>query len=254
MRRCSVGGAYKETQLDKVRQEADRGPRMDNVKRFYPVSEVAARFEVTSQTVRNWIAAGRLPSVQPTPGGRYRIPIDALARFERESGLLPKDALPSPNETARGGESSRRVQRQRQSGRSRPGDRGRKPAAGPDANIRAGNQLSGAVAAELTRVVEAIATSIHPDAVILFGSWARGDARAESDFDLAIVAPDGVARRWVAMRAYESLAGVADRSVAVDIVVLTPSIIATERNLMGSVAHAVAREGVVLYGSRTALA
>jgi excisionase family DNA binding protein len=225
---------------------------MDNVKRFYPVSEVAARFEVTSQTVRNWIAAGRLPSVQPTPGGRYRIPIDALARFERESGLLPKDALPSPNETARGGESSRRVQRQ--SGRSRPGQRGRKPAAGPDANIRAGNQLSGAVAAELRRVVDAIATSIHPDAVILFGSRARGDARAESDFDLAIVAPDGVARRWVAMRAYESLAGVADRSVAVDIVVLTPSIIATERNLMGSVAHAVAREGVVLYGSRTALA
>src|SRR5664280_821932 len=169
---------YKETQLDKVRQAADRGPRMDTVKRFYPVSEVAARFEVTSQTVRNWIASGRLPSVQPTPGGRYRIPIDALARFERDSGLLPKDALPSPNETAREGASGRRVQRQRQSGRSRPGDRGRKPAAGPDANIRAGNQLSGAVAAELRLVVDAIATSIRPEAVILFGSRARGDARA----------------------------------------------------------------------------
>jgi hypothetical protein len=56
------------------------------------------------------------------------------------------------------------------------------------------------------------------------------------------------------MRAYESLAGVADRSVAVDIVVLTPSIIATERHLTGSVVRAVAREGVVLYGSRAALA
>jgi predicted nucleotidyltransferase len=146
------------------------------------------------------------------------------------------------------------VQRQRQSGRSWPGDGGQKPAASRDANIRAGNQLSGAVAAELTRVVEAIATSIRPDAVILFGSRARGDARAESDFDLAIVAPDGVVRRRVAMRAYESLAGVADRSVAVDIVVLTPSIIATERHLMGSVTRAVAREGVVLYGSRATLA
>ena len=91
-------------------------------------------------------------------------------------------------------------------------------------------------------------------ALYLFGSHARGNARAESDFDLAIVAPDGIARRRVAMRAYESLAGVPDRSVAVDIVVLTPTIIATERDLAGSIAHAVAREGVVLYGSRTALA
>jgi predicted nucleotidyltransferase len=102
--------------------------------------------------------------------------------------------------------------------------------------------------------VDAIATSIHPEAVILFGSRARGDARAESDFDLAIVAPDGVARRRVAMRAYESLAGVPGRSVAVDIVVLTPSIIAAERDLPGSISRAVAHEGVVLYGSRAALA
>jgi hypothetical protein len=41
--------------------------------------------------------------------------------------------------------------------------------------------------------------------------------------------------------------------VAVDIVVLTPSTIATERDLAGSIVGAVAREGVVLYGSRAAL-
>jgi len=110
------------------------------------------------------------------------------------------------------------------------------------------------VVSELRRVVDAIATSIRPDAVILFGSHARGDAGAESDFDLAILVPDGVARRRVAMRAFESLAGVRDRSVAVDIVVLTPSIISTERDLTGSIARAVAREGVVLYGSPAALA
>jgi hypothetical protein len=56
------------------------------------------------------------------------------------------------------------------------------------------------------------------------------------------------------MRAYESLAGVPDRSVAVDIVVLTPSIIAAARDLTGSIVRAVAREGIVLYGSRAALA
>ena len=203
---------------------------MDTVKRFYPVSEVAARFDVTSQTVRNWIAAGRLHSVQPTPGGRYKIPTDELARFERESGVLLGRALVSSTEASPGGP------------------------AGRDTNTKSKNPLSEPIASELRRVVDAIATSIRPDAVILFGSRARGDARAESDFDLAIVAPDGAARRRVAMRAYESLAGVAGRSVAVDIVVLTPSIITAERDLPCSISRAVAHEGVVLYGSRAALA
>ena len=193
------------------------------MKQFYAVSEVAARFEVTSQTVRNWISAGKLPSVQPTPGGRYRIRAQALLAFEQNSGLLPKDAAMDP-------------------------------AHGPPMYAMASTQLGEPIASELRRVVRAIVTSVQPDGVILFGSRARGDFRADSDFDLAILAPDGVARRRVAMRAYESLAAVADRSVAVDIVVLTPSIISAERDLMGSIARAVSREGVFLYGSPAALA
>ena len=192
------------------------------MKQFYSVSEVAARFEVTSQTVRNWIAAGQLLSVQPTPGGRYKIPGQALLAFVQNSGLLPKDGLT--------------------------------PADGPPINAMASMRLGEPIASELRRVVSAIVTSVQPDGVILFGSRARGDFRADSDFDLAILAPDGVARRRVAMRAYESLAAVANRSVAVDIVVLTPSIISAERDLTGSIARAVSREGVFLYGSPAALA
>jgi excisionase family DNA binding protein len=192
------------------------------MQRFYTVSEVAARFEVSSQTVRNWIAAGQLLSVQPTPGGRYKIPAQALLAFEQNSGLLPKDGLT--------------------------------PADGPPMNAMASTHLGEQIASELKRVIDAIVTSVQPDGVILFGSRARGDFRADSDFDLAILAPDGVARRRVAMRAYESLAAVADRSVAVDIVVLTPSIISAERDLTGSIARAVSREGVFLYGSPAARA
>jgi len=61
------------------------------MKQFYSVSEVAARFEVTSQSVRNWIAAGQLLSVQATPGGRYKIPGQALIAFEQKSGVPPSD-------------------------------------------------------------------------------------------------------------------------------------------------------------------
>jgi len=192
------------------------------MKQFYSVSEVAARFEVTSQSVRNWIAAGQLLSVQPTPGGRYKIPGQALLAFEQNSGLLPKDGLT--------------------------------PADGPPMNAMASMRLGEPIASELRRVVSAIVTSVQPDGVILFGSRARGDFRADSDFDLAVLAPDGVVRRRVAMRAYESLAAVADRSVAVDIVVLTPSLMAAERDLVGSIARAVSREGVFVYGSPAALA
>ena len=193
------------------------------MQRFYSVPEVAARFEVTNQTIRNWIAAGQLLSVQPTPGGRYRIPAQALLAFEQKSGLAANAAS---------------VDR----------------ASGPPTNATAPTQPSEPIASELRRVVEAIVTSVKPAGVILFGSRARGDFRADSDFDLAILAPDGAARRRVAMRAYESLAAVADRSVAVDIVVVTPSLMAAEQDLMGSIVRAVSREGVFLYGSPAALA
>lgn len=191
------------------------------MQRFYSVSEVAARFEVTGQTVRNWIAAGQLPAVQPTRGGRYKIPADELLALENKSGLRPEDAATD-----------------------RPRGRLTKETA---------TSLMGEpVATELARVVAAIVTSVRPASVILFGSRARGDFQASSDFDLAILAVDGVARRRVAMRAYESLAAVADRSVAVDIVVLTPSIMEAERDLIGSIPRAVSREGVFLFGSPAA--
>lgn len=215
------------------------------MKRFYSVSEVASRFDVTSQTVRNWIAGGRLSAVQPGRGGRYKITAPALRAFEQDSGLVPKEepaSTPSPmtaNEVVE---------------RSPSLDVGMPPANGPFVKTVADTQLKDPVASELKRIVQAIVESVHPDGVILFGSRARGGYRADSDFDLAIVAPDGTARRRVAKKAYESLAAVAGRSLGVDLVVLTPSIISAERDLKGSIARAVSREGVVLYGSAEAIA
>jgi len=183
----------KESQVDKVKQAAEHGRTMT---RLLSVPEVAARFGVTNQTVRNWIASGRLTAMQPGSRGRYRIAPDSVRTLE-EGGRRP----------------------------SRPLD------------------------AELARVVSAIVASVHPDAVILFGSRARGDATPNSDIDLAIVAPDGTQRRRLAMRAYESIAAIQARSVAVDLVVLTPQIIAAERRLAGSVAQAVVQEGILVHGS-----
>jgi predicted nucleotidyltransferase len=43
--------------------------------------------------------------------------------------------------------------------------------------------------AEVQTMVDRIVEHFHPWRIILFGSYARGDARSDSDFDLLIVAP-----------------------------------------------------------------
>lgn len=39
----------------------------------------------------------------------------------------------------------------------------------------------------LQEMTEAIVEAVHPDRIILFGSWARGQATAQSDVDLLII-------------------------------------------------------------------
>lgn len=109
-----------------------------------------------------------------------------------------------------------------------------------------------ALEAELDRVVAAIVAAVQPETVYLAGSRARGDAKPGADFDLAVVVPDGSQRRRIAMKSYESLAGVRGRSTGVDVVVLTPQLITAERDLVGSIAGAVVREGVRVFGPAVA--
>jgi excisionase family DNA binding protein len=196
------------------------------MKRLFSVPEVAERFGVTNQTVRNWIASGRLAAVQPGRRGRYRIPPEALRAFEKDAA-------------------SDRHHREAPAGLLRSVDPGTSVGEQPT-TATATTQEAGD---ELARIVRAIVASVHPDAVILFGSRARGDFRPDSDFDLALVAPDGTERRRCAMKAYEGIAAVRGRSIGVDVVVLTPRTIAAERDLPGSIARAVIRDGVQVYGS-----
>ena len=66
-------------------------------------------------------------------------------------------------------------------------------------------------ATPLDRMVRAIVDEVDPEQVILFGSRARGDATAESDFDLVVVEAepfgDGRSRYAEEARLYRALAG-----------------------------------------------
>ena len=102
--------------------------------------------------------------------------------------------------------------------------------------------MSGMVPESLIRSIVAV---YNPRRIILFGSWARGDARADSDLDLLVVVdddgPDGTlshALRYEARRGYEG---------AVDIIPYFASKFARRARASGTFAHTVSAEGVTVY-------
>jgi predicted nucleotidyltransferase len=102
-------------------------------------------------------------------------------------------------------------------------------------------------AAWLPDAVDRIVREFRPLKVILFGSRARGDARAESDVDLLVVMPDawaGARRRAAAVGIVRALR---DLPVAKDVVVTTPEEIARRGGLVGTVLQRALAEGAVLY-------
>jgi predicted nucleotidyltransferase len=96
----------------------------------------------------------------------------------------------------------------------------------------------------LAIMTERIVRGFHPERIILFGSYARGDMREESDVDLLVVMPDGTDRRQAAVAIHSALSGL---GVAKDVVVTTPSEIAQRGNLIGTVLYPALHEGKVLY-------
>ncbi len=93
-------------------------------------------------------------------------------------------------------------------------------------------------------MAERIVRTFNPERLILFGSHARGEARADSDIDLLVVMPDGTDRRGTTIAIRRALG---DLPVAKDIIVTTPEEITRRGTLVGTVLRPALREGSVLY-------
>ena len=96
----------------------------------------------------------------------------------------------------------------------------------------------------LLEAVERIARQFDPLRIILFGSWARGQARPDSDLDLLVVLSRVDNKRQAAIRIGNALS---DLPVSKDIVVTTPEEIAARGNVIGQVLRPALREGKVVY-------
>jgi predicted nucleotidyltransferase len=99
--------------------------------------------------------------------------------------------------------------------------------------------------AALEVVVARLIEGLHPEAIYLFGSRARGDNRPESDFDLLVVMPTeaGEAGRDYA-RAHAPLAGL---GIGCDVVPCLRTDFERAKDRPASLCHEVSREGRKLY-------
>lgn len=101
----------------------------------------------------------------------------------------------------------------------------------------------------LKQMVQTIVREVSPEAIILFGSRARGDARTDSDVDLLVVEREPFSpqrsRRKEAARLYMALRGMA---LSKDILLYSRDEFDHWKNSLNHVVGRAHREGRVLHG------
>jgi uncharacterized protein len=80
-----------------------------------------------------------------------------------------------------------------------------------------------------------------PARVILFGSWARGDARPDSDLDFLVIEQDGGDGHLDEMTRLRDC--LPPLGVPVDVVVMSEELVERRRKVPGTMVHTALREG-----------
>ena len=99
------------------------------------------------------------------------------------------------------------------------------------------------------RIRNCLVDLIHPSKIIIFGSYARGQATDDSDIDIAVIAGDGqpsdrdaLVRSRVALR--RALKGT---NLAIDFILQSKEKFDKERRNAGSIQQTIDTEGMVIY-------
>jgi len=99
-------------------------------------------------------------------------------------------------------------------------------------------------AKDIEKAAEYLNRAAPEATIILFGSYARGDAHEGSDLDFLVVEPVVTARRMEMVRLSDTIRPL---RIPADIVVVSKKSFDEWRDVSGTIIHAAAREGRVLY-------
>lgn len=88
--------------------------------------------------------------------------------------------------------------------------------------------------------------TVHPSRVIVFGSWARGEARWDSDVDLAVVLPNSAEATLPEIRRMLRRK-LSEVPMTIDLVLATEGQMAQFRNSVNSIYYNILKDGKVAY-------
>ncbi len=96
----------------------------------------------------------------------------------------------------------------------------------------------------IREMVNRIVEHFDPEKIILFGSYARGEAGPDSDVDLLVVMPVQGSKREKQLEIRALLHGI---QLAKDIVVSRPEDFDWRKDIVGTIEYPATKEGKVLY-------
>jgi predicted nucleotidyltransferase len=101
---------------------------------------------------------------------------------------------------------------------------------------------------EAQEIVKRVAENYKPERIILFGSFARGEEREDSDIDLLVIKKSEKKRPFRVKEVFEAVRGI-DRDHTLDPIVYTPDELARRVSLGDYFIKKVLDEGKVMYES-----
>ena len=96
----------------------------------------------------------------------------------------------------------------------------------------------------INKMTDLLALNLKPKRIILFGSYASGNAKADSDVDFLLIMANGTHRRDTTVKAYQVLGS---QGIAKDIVVVTEGDVEKFGSLSGSIIRPAISHGKVVY-------
>ncbi len=99
----------------------------------------------------------------------------------------------------------------------------------------------------IREMVNRIVRRFEPEKVILFGSYATGNAGPDSDIDLLVVMPVMGSKR---KKAVDIGVALHDMGVAKDVIVVRPEEFEWRKDIIGTIEWPAAHEGKVLYAQK----